>query len=350
MPPNQVKEAAAGTAGRRRGDREHVEVLEPIGLDTSAERAYQVLLRQEALTAGTLAGLLDLHPARARQALDGLVAAGLATCRPGRPAQYAPVDPRTGLTSLIRGRQAELERVASSVDAYAAEYHERSLRLEPSLLVEVVEGPSEITRRVEELLANAEREVLAFDTPPYVTPVGSASEVERPLLERGVSVRAAYAVEALAIPERAEELRRLVALGEQARVLPRVPVKMIVVDRRAALLPLTGSAEGLRTTAAYVRQSGLTDALTELFEAHWAQGTPIYATSDAATSPPHPEISDEDRALLQLLNAGLKDEAIARQLDLSQRTLRRRIAELTKRLGATSRFQAGTQAMRRGWL
>jgi DNA-binding CsgD family transcriptional regulator len=163
-------------------------------------------------------------------------------------------------------------------------------------------------------------------------------------------VRAAYAAESLATPERADELRRLVALGEEARVLPRVPMKMIVVDRRTALLPLTGSEEGKRTTAVYLRQSGLTDALTELFEAHWAQGTPMYATSDTTSPPSHPEISDEDRALLQLLNAGLKDEAISRQLDISHRTLRRRIAELTRRLGATSRFQAGTQAMRRGWL
>jgi DNA-binding CsgD family transcriptional regulator len=243
-----------------------------------------------------------------------------------------------------------LERIASTVDAYAADFHERSLRADPSLLVEVIEGASEITRRVEELFAGAEREVLAFDAPPYVTPISSTSGVELPLLERGVRVRAAYAADSLAIPERAEELRRLVALGEEARVLPRVPMKMIVVDRRTALLPLTGSEEGKRTTAVYLRQSGLTDALTELFEAHWAQGTPMYATSDTTSPPSHPEISDEDRALLQLLNAGLKDEAISRQLDISHRTLRRRIAELTRRLGATSRFQAGTQAMRRGWL
>jgi sugar-specific transcriptional regulator TrmB len=77
-------------------------VLEPIGLDDFAERAYQVLLRRESLTAPTLAELHDLPQARARLTLDTLVTAGLATCRPGRPTHYVPVDPRTGLTSLIR--------------------------------------------------------------------------------------------------------------------------------------------------------------------------------------------------------------------------------------------------------
>jgi DNA-binding NarL/FixJ family response regulator len=199
------------------------------------------------------------------------------------------------------------------------------------------------------LVASAEREILAFDAPPYVSPTSAPSPSERDALARGVSVRAAYATEVLAIPERAETLREMVRLGEQAHVLPRVPTKLIVVDRREAILPLTGSDAGQRTTAAYVRRSGLSDALVELFEAHWAMSTPVFASTEAP-EPTDPEISPDDRALLQLLNAGLKDEAIARQLDLSQRTFRRRVAHLILRLGATSRFQAGTQAMRRGWL
>ncbi|SEF80938.1 Sugar-specific transcriptional regulator TrmB [Actinacidiphila yanglinensis] len=324
-------------------------MLEPVGLDEAAERAYGMLLHEEQLTVGHLAGVLDLPTARARQSLDSLVAAGLAQCHPGRPARYAPVDPRTGLTGLIRSRQRELERVAASVEAYAADYHERNLRSDPRLLVEVIEGPNEITRRVESLVASAEREILAFDAPPYVSSNGTTSPSERHALARGVSVRAAYAGEVLAIPERAATLREMVRLGEQARVLPRVPTKLIVVDAREAILPLTGSDKGQRTTAAYVRRSGLSDALVELFEAHWALSTPVFASVEAP-EPVDPEITPEDRALLQLLNAGLKDEAIARQLDLSQRTFRRRIAILLQRLGATSRFQAGTQAMRRGWL
>jgi sugar-specific transcriptional regulator TrmB/DNA-binding CsgD family transcriptional regulator len=324
-------------------------MLASIGLSEDSERAYELMLRQEQLTAGHLTELLGVTPARARQALDGLVTAGLANCRQGRPVRYDPVDPRIGLTGLIRSRQAELERLSSSVDAYAADYHERSLRADPRLIVEVIEGPKEINQRVEVLVASAEHEILAFDAPPYVSPSGQSSEAERRMLARGVSVRAVYAGEVLAVPELAEGLRRVVDLGEQARVLPRVPTKLIVVDRREAILPLTGSDQGRRTTAALVRRSGLSDALVELFEAHWAMATPVFASQDTA-APAEPDVSQEDRALLQLLNAGLKDEAIARQLGLSQRTFRRRIADLTRRLGATSRFQAGTQAMRRGWL
>lgn len=51
-----------------------------------------------------------------------------------------------------------------------------------------------------------------------------------------------------------------------------------------------------------------------------------------------------------MLAGGLTDEAMARKLGLSERTVRRLVSEPTERLGAASRFQAGVCAVRLGWL
>jgi DNA-binding NarL/FixJ family response regulator len=99
-------------------------------------------------------------------------------------------------------------------------------------------------------------------------------------------------------------------------------------------------------TATLVHRSPLCDALVELFEAGWRQATPVFG-SKAQEKEEQPDLSETDCALL---HAGLKDKSIARQLGLSERTLRRRITGLSTRLVATSRFQAGAQAARRGWL
>ena len=56
------------------------------------------------------------------------------------------------------------------------------------------------------------------------------------------------------------------------------------------------------------------------------------------------------RLLLEQLARGAKDEQIARTLGLSLRTVRRRVADLMDDLGAGSRFQAGVEAVRRGWI
>ena len=48
--------------------------------------------------------------------------------------------------------------------------------------------------------------------------------------------------------------------------------------------------------------------------------------------------------------AVLTDEAIGRQLGVSDRTVRRRVAALLDGLDARTRFQAGVQTKARGWL
>ncbi|WP_228980587.1 LuxR family transcriptional regulator [Streptomyces sp. DH12] len=58
----------------------------------------------------------------------------------------------------------------------------------------------------------------------------------------------------------------------------------------------------------------------------------------------------EQRELLRLLAAGLKDEAIARRLGVHVHTARRRISRLLEALDARTRFQAGARATARGWL
>ena len=54
--------------------------------------------------------------------------------------------------------------------------------------------------------------------------------------------------------------------------------------------------------------------------------------------------------LLRLMCTGATDRAIARELDVSLRTLNRRIARLQSLLGVQSRFQLGVLAAELEWL
>jgi DNA-binding NarL/FixJ family response regulator len=56
-----------------------------------------------------------------------------------------------------------------------------------------------------------------------------------------------------------------------------------------------------------------------------------------------------DRKILALLLAGLTDQAVATQLDLSLRTLQRRLRHLMDLAGVQSRMQLGWYAGRHNW-
>jgi len=95
-----------------------------------------------------------------------------------------------------------------------------------------------------------------------------------------------------------------------------------------------------------LRQPSLVAAMTLMFEGLWEKAMPVPGFDS------HRELhgASAQRLLLTQLGGGAKDEQIARALDLSVRTVRRRVADLMAELGATSRFQAGVEAVRRGWL
>ncbi|WMX46454.1 hypothetical protein [Streptomyces roseicoloratus] len=70
----------------------------------------------------------------------------------------------------------------------------------------------------------------------------------------------------------------------------------------------------------------------------------------AGLTPPARELPSQLRPVLDALLAGLTDETAAARLGMSPRTYSRRVGELMAALGTTSRFRAGAEAARRGWV
>jgi len=156
----------------------------------------------------------------------------------------------------------------------------------------------------------------------------------------GRRCRAIYHVRAMA--EAAVTMAARADAGEEIRLLPVVPTRLLVIGTTHALIP-----EPLGNTSSpriMVRQRGIVEALTLLFEQLWTRATPV-ADFEAVRRG-----AGQRSFLLEQLAAGAQDDQIARRLGVSLRTVRRRVAELMTDLGAESRFQAGAEAVRRGWL
>jgi DNA-binding CsgD family transcriptional regulator len=161
---------------------------------------------------------------------------------------------------------------------------------------------------------------------------------------RGVTVRTLYAQQTLRMPPLRKYIRLKTEAGMQIKATSVTPIRMLIYDRETAIVDAPHDAE---IGAIVVRDRLLAGPLADLFDYCWMTAS---AVDDVLRSTDDSGLTDQQRAVLRLLATGAKDEAIARSLGVSVRTVTRIVAELTGELGATSRFQAGVLAARLGWL
>lgn len=160
-------------------------------------------------------------------------------------------------------------------------------------------------------------------------------------VRQGRASRAIYPFRAWSEARPTLELRA--SVGEQVRLLPELPTRMFIIGATHVVLPEPlGFADEPRSL---VRQPGLVQAMTLWFESLWERASPLPESGPDRTE--RPELND---FVLRELAQGAKDEEIARILGISLRTVRRRVAAIMTELGVDSRFQAGVEAVRRGWL
>ena len=324
-------------------------VLGQLGLSHEAETIYRAMLAEPSWGVGDLVTHLGLPERLVRKALDRL--ADLELLLPVEGLQrWQPVPPGMGLGALLRQaeeevlrRQREVAATRTAIETIISQYQSRAVE---SIAAVRLDGVDMVRSRLAELAERAEQECCSF------TPGGAhrpdAMDASRPLnlsaLERGVAMRCVYQDSHRNDPSTVAYAQWLMDRGGLVRTVPAVPMQMVVVDRNVALLPV--SPADPRHGAIEVRNPGLLAAICALFEQVWSIATPL------GTSPQRngQGLSPQEDEILRLMATGHTDESVARRLDLSVRTVRRSIADLTERLAAASRFQAGVNAVRSGWL
>jgi DNA-binding CsgD family transcriptional regulator len=202
----------------------------------------------------------------------------------------------------------------------------------------------------------AELELLARDLTfecLAVMPGGAQSQASldasRPLdqdaLDRDISLLTLYQDSARNDPPTYGYARWLTENGGQVRTAPILPPRMLIFDRRIVLVPV--DPLNTKLGALCTRETAIVASLLTIFQQAWGTAVPLGAD---ITASPETGLTGVERQLLRLLADGMTDEAAGKRLGISARTVRRQMAGLMERLGATSRFEAGLKAAQRGWL
>jgi DNA-binding CsgD family transcriptional regulator/sugar-specific transcriptional regulator TrmB len=327
-------------------------MLTALGLDSVGETVYRAMLRQPAAGVAALADSVGLSEGEVRDALDVLSELALVRPAAGDAGRLRAVSPDIGMEILMARQQSELAAHQQRLEASrvaAAQLISEYAELRPAAGhpgVEHLVGLDRIRDRLAVLTREVSEEFLAFAPggPQTAENMAASRPLNQDLLGRGVRMRTIYLDSVRASRPTVEHADWLTRLGGRVRTVPTLPTRMILMDRRIAMISV--SSDDTAAGAVLLTGQGTLTALCALFETTWEAAQPL-----GHLVPSDPQgLTGQQAAALRLLAEGHTDETIAKRLGVSHRTARRIASELMDRLGARSRFEAGVRAVQRGWL
>ncbi|MGW0393019.1 hypothetical protein ACWDYJ_19405 [Streptomyces sp. NPDC003042] len=249
------------------------------------------------------------------------------------------------IEAAIQRRRRAAREVEESLAVFRSAYQGAKAQRSNHEPLEYLRSLDAVRATLSGLTDNAALEIRAAH--PVLPPQEAIEEgLERTVdcLRRGVRLRTLYPHSVLAHPYMRRHLERLTSEGAEFRTVSHVASRVIIFDRGTAVLP----AEGPEPGALVLRAEPLLVYIQRNWDSAWETSLPFEPLPGQLG---YGEADQElKRAIVRLLDGGLKDEVVARRLGISVRVCRRHIAEVMKDLGATSRFQAGSRAHEQGWL
>ncbi|MFT4263815.1 MAG: LuxR family transcriptional regulator [Nocardioides sp.] len=162
----------------------------------------------------------------------------------------------------------------------------------------------------------------------------TVAQAERELLARGVRSLTLYQHSARRNPATREYAAAVTELGGEIRTLDEFFNRIIVVDRRVAIIP---GPDDLSVAMA-IHEPTVVAYLVDVFMRSWERGRPFGARDDKAVR----QIAAEQRAMtMRMLIEGHSDPVSAKRLGVSPRTYAGYIADLKDEFDAETRFQLG---------
>jgi sugar-specific transcriptional regulator TrmB len=280
-----------------------------------------------------------VHGGELRPALDLLVSLNLLVHDQDRHT-YAPVDPATVQSHVVGPLSQRGTDLLSESSEWARAFGglSQAWRRSPGAM----RGPiSEFRTQaigvfISGAVAECEEELLTAQpqTGRERASLKAAAERDKAALDRGVTMRTLYQHSARRHATTRSYVAEVTALGAEVRTLDEFFNRMIVVDRRLAIIPGPSGDD----VAIAVQEPALVAYLVDVFERAWERARPFTNTERSMMN----NIAREQRAMtIRMLIEGHSDPVSAKRLGVSPRTFAGYVADLKMEYDADTRFQLG---------
>lgn len=284
-----------------------------------------------------------------RPAFDLLVRLGLVRHDEEKHA-WVPEDPVAVQSRVVSPLSLEGTRLLDESSRWARDFLQatqawrRSASTEERGPFTYLHGLEAIDHHLSSLVAECEVEILTAqpqtgrDTGNYLA---RAIRSDTEALERGVRLRTLYQHSARRSSATREYVAAVTPRGAEVRTLDEFFNRMIVFDRRIAVIP---SPQDLKVAVA-VREPSVVAYLIDVFERSWERARPFTSRESKVLK----DIAAEQRAMtMRMLIEGHSDPVSAKRLGVSPRTYAGYVADLKEEFDVETRFQLGYTIGRRG--
>ncbi|WP_370290904.1 LuxR family transcriptional regulator [Nocardioides sp.] len=275
-----------------------------------------------------------------RRAFDLLVDLGLLQLD-GVRTTWRPVEPSNAQSRVVTPLGTEGARLIDESARWASAFAglSQSWRRSPA---SSESGPflylhgEAISPYLTALVNDAQEELLTAQpqTTRSAKTVADAASRDIAALERGLSMRTLYQHSARRHSATHKYVARVTEHGAEVRTLDEFFNRMIVVDRRVALIPAPDDL----ATAVVVREPAIVAYFVDIFERAFARARPFTSAERNVLR----EIATEQRSMtIRMLIEGHSDAVSAKRLGVSPRTYAGYVADLKEEYDVETRFQLG---------
>lgn len=271
--------------------------LQESGLTKREAHIYLALLQKKEFSASEIASIIPVGRTKIYEIIPNLITKGLCIelQKDGKKI-YSAVEPKIALESLLSFFKQKVQEDISEKEEEIVKKQNMFKALENDLdkiytnnsqksdnmdYIEVLKDKNQIKRRWIELQKNTKHEMLGFNKPPYSMAYGENLKHQKILMKgKKILNKGIYEFSQLYSGEKGTEFLKIFEsyqkLGEECRVVDKLPMKLMIMDEKVAMLALNDPISMAPTiTTVIIDHPSFALAQKEVFESYWKKALPL---------------------------------------------------------------------------